>query len=229
MTADNPSRTYPRLTFTKPMPYGYVYLGMRIDPPRRTPFVRSSTKRRDVLQECKRQAHELDTLAEVVAVTVYEAVVIPPVKRSPRFDVIALVQTTSPEAIPAVQTTEAYKRLELHADLVMAARNVRRIGDVDHPRSEAFLFNHFTAADPERALGTLEEIAGWFIHQAGVAASALLQPTGEGAYAFVTHIRLPGGPIQFLLRLAKPSFWTFVVRRLNANQIGFAPVICTPV
>lgn len=158
MTVDNPSLTYPRATFSEPMPYGYVYLGMRIDPPARTPFVRNSTRRRDVLQECKRLARQLDALAEVVAVTVYEAVLIPPVKGSPKFDVIVLIQTTSPESITTVQTTEAYRRLD--ADFVMTARNLRRIGDIDHPRAGTFLFNHFTAADPERALRTWEDITG---------------------------------------------------------------------
>ena len=227
MTVDNPSLTYPRATFTKPMPYGYVYLGMRIDPPRHTPFVRNSTKRRHVLQECKRLARQLDALGEVVAATVYEAVVIPPVKGSPQFDVIVLIQTTSPESIATVQTTEAYQRLD--ADFVMTARNLRRIGNIDHPRSGTFLFNHFTAADPERALRTWEDITGWFTHKAGVADSALLQPTGKSPYVFVNHVRLPCGPIRFLLRFAKPSFRTFVATRLHANQIQNAPVICKPV
>jgi hypothetical protein len=209
------------------MPYGYVYIGMRIAPPGRSPVVRSSTKRRAVLQECKRLARQLGARAEVVAVTVYEAVVIPPVKGSPRFDVIVLIQTTSPEAIPTVQATEAYRRLD--ADFVMTARNLRRIGDIDHPRSGTFLFNHFTAADPERALRTWEDITGWFTRKAGVADSALLQPTGTSPYVFVNHVRLPCGPIRFLLRFAKPSFRTFVATRLRANQIGNAPVICKPV
>lgn len=227
MTVEDPSLTYPRATFTQPMPYGYIYLGMRIDPPRHTPFVRRSTRRHDVLQERKRLAHQLDGLAEVVAATVYEAVVIPPVKGSPRFDGIALIQTTSPEAIPAVQATQAYQRLD--PDFAMVARNLRRIGDVDHPRTGTFLFNHFTAADPERALRTWEDITGWFTHQAGVADSALLQPTGASPYVFVNHVRLPDGPIRFLLRFAKPSFRSFVATRLRANQVGNAPVICKPV
>jgi hypothetical protein len=227
MTVEDPSLTYPRATFTKPMPYGYIYLGLRIDPPRHTPFVRNSAKRRDVIQECKRLARQLDAFAEVVAATVYEAVVIPPVRGSPRFDVIVLIQTTSPEAIPTVQATEAYQRLD--ADFAMAARNLRRIGDVDQPRSGTFLFNHFTAADPERALRTWEDVAGWFTHEVGVADSALLQPTGTSPYVFVNHVRLPSGPIRFLLGFAKPSFRSFVATRLRANQVGNAPVICKPV
>jgi hypothetical protein len=224
MTVNGPGLEYPRATFSEPMPYGYLYLGMRIEPPSRVPFVRRSTKRSNVIRECKDLARELDDLAEVVAVTVYEAVVIPPIKGSPRFDVIVLIQTTSPETITTVETAEAYRRLD--ADLVMAARNVRRVGDIDHPRSGTFLFNHFTAADPERTLRTLEDVAGWFLHKAGVDDSALLRPTGEAPYVFVTHIRLPCSPIRFFLRFAKPSFRKSVSRRLRADQIGFAPVVC---
>jgi hypothetical protein len=227
MTADNASLTYPRATFTEPTPYGYLYLGMRVDPPRHLPFVRTSARRNEDLQECKRLAHELDALAEVVSVTVYQAVVIPPVKGSPKFDVLALVQTTSPETIPTVQEAKACRLMD--ADFAMPARNIRRIGNVDRTKSGFFLFNHFTAADPERALRTFDDIAGWFTHAAGANDAALLQPTGESPYVFVNHVLLPSGPIRFLLNFAKPSFRKFVASRLNANQIGNAPVICKPV
>lgn len=224
MIVDDPNVNDPRPAFTEPMPYGYIYLGMRIDPPGRVPFVRKSANRADVVQRCKRLARELDTLAEVVAVTVYEAVVIPPVKGSPRFDVLVLIQTTSPETITTVEAAEAYRRL--NPDFAMAARNIRRIGDTDRPRSGAFLFNHFTAPEPERALRTWEDISGWFIDKAGADNSALLQPIGEAPYVFVNHVRLPCGPIRFLLRLAKPSFRKFVAKNLTANQIGALPVFC---
>jgi hypothetical protein len=186
--------------------------------------VRSSTKRRHALERCRDLARQLETLPEVVAATVYQAVLIPPLEDSPRFDVLALIQTTSPEAIPKVEATEAYQQLD--ADFVMRARNVRRIGDVDSPRSGTFLFNHFSAADPERILQTLEHVAAWFISKAGVNDSALLQPTDAAAYAYVTHIRLPCGPIRFLLRFAKPSFRKDVTASLRANRIRIAPIIC---
>lgn len=227
MTTDGAVLEYPRATFTEPLPYGYLYAGKRVEPPGRLPFVRRSARRGKVLQEWTSLARELNAHADVVSVTVYEAVMIPPVPGSPRFDVLALIQTTSPETITTVQATEAYQRLA--ADFVMPARNVRRIGDTDHPSAGTFLFNHFTATDPERALQTWEDITGWFTHEAGVDNSALLQPTGEAPYAFVNHVRLPTGPGRFLLRFAKPSFRRFVATRLRANRIGNAPVICRPV
>jgi hypothetical protein len=226
MTSDDHT-LHPGAAFTEPAPYGYLYVGMRIDPPNRVPVVRRSAARTVALQDCRRLAGRLESLVEVVAVTVYEAVVIPPARDSPRFDVMVLIQTTSPESIPAVEAAEAFQHLK--ADFVMAARNTRRIGDIDRSEAGAFLFNHFTAADSERALRTWEDIAGWFTHRAGVEDSALLQPIGASPYVFVNHVRLPCSPVRFFLRLAKPSFRKAVSRRLTTNQIGFAAVVCRPV
>lgn len=214
-------------TFTTPTSYGYLYLGIRVDPPRRAPFVRRSAKRAEVLRECVAVAARLTALPEVVAATVYEAVLIPPVPDSPRFDVLVLVRTTSEETIPAVQASEAVR--SVRADLVMAARNLRRIGDTDHPDHGHFLFNHFTSADAERALATWEEVTRWFTDEAGVDNSTLLRPTGPAPYVFVNHVRLPCGPVRFLLRFTRPSFRRVVARRLAADGIGNAPVFCRPV
>lgn len=214
-------------TFTEPAPYGYLYVGMRIDPPRRLPFVRESAARAEVLQKCTSVARRLNTLAEVISVVVYEAVLIPPAKHGPRFDVMVLIRTTSPETITAVEAAEAYR--ELDADFVMAARNSRRIGDIDRSGTGAFLFNHFTATDAGRALRTWEDIAGWFTDKAAIDDSALLQPVRAAPYVFVNHVRLPGSPIRFSLRLLKPSFRRSVSKRLGANGMGFAAVLCRPV
>lgn len=227
MTTGDRSLRHRKATFTEPAPYGYLYVGMRIDPPRGMPFVGKSVTRAEVLTKCASVARRLNTLAEVVSVAVYEAVMIPPAKDSPRFDVMVLIQTTSAETITTVEAAEAYR--DLDADFVMAARNTRRIGDIDRSKAGAFLFNHFTATDPERALRTWEDIAGWFTHKAAVDDSALLQPIQEGPYVFVNHVRLPGSPIRFFLRLLKPSFRRSVSKSLSANQIGFAAVVCRPV
>ena len=70
---------YPKATFTELLPYGYIYAGMKVDPPSRAPFVRRSAKREDALIECKSLAQELEALGKVVRATVYQAVLIPPI------------------------------------------------------------------------------------------------------------------------------------------------------
>ena len=107
-------------------------------------------------------------------------------QRAPRFDVVVLVETLSPEEIAGVRFSEAFE--ELGADFVMGARNARRIGDTEEEAT--FLFNHFTAADPEGAVGAWEDLTGYTI-KTGVDNSTLLRPIGEAPYAFVNYAPAP--------------------------------------
>lgn len=219
---------YPKATFTESLPYGYIYAGMKVDPPSHAPFVRRSAKRDDALKECKALARQFETLGKVVKATVYEAVLIPPIEGIPRFDVILLIQTISPEAIMAVETSQPYERM--NADFVMAARNTRRIGDTEKTLSGTFLFNHFTAEDPVAAVEAWENLTGWYTSKTGVDNSTLLQPIGEAPYAFVNYVRLPHGPVRFLFdQFTKPSFYTFVRTTLRANDMVPLPLLCKPV
>jgi hypothetical protein len=228
MESANLNLKYPKATFAEPLPYGYIYVGMTVDPPSHAPFVRGSAKRDDALEQCKALARQLEALDEVVQATVYQAVLIPPIEGIPRFDVMVLIETTSPEAIAEVQASEPYERLD--ADFAMAARNTKRIGDTEKKRSGTFLFNHFTAEDPEGAVEAWESLTGWYTTKTGVDNSTLLQPIGEAPYAFVNYVRLPRGPVRFLLdQFTKPSFYTFVRATLRANDMVAMPVLCEPV
>jgi hypothetical protein len=228
MESANLNLKYPKATSAEPLPYGYIYVGITIDPPRHAPFVRGSARRDEALEECKTVARQLEALGEVVRATVYQAVIIPPIEGMPRFDVIVLIETTSPEEIAEVQNSEPYKRLD--DDFVMAARNTRRIGDTEKTLSGTFLFNHFTAEDPERAVEAWEGLTGWYTTKTGVDNSTLLQPIGEAPYAFVNYVRLPRGPVRFMLdQLTRPSFHTFVRTKLRANGMVALPLLCEAV
>ena len=228
MESANPDLKHPRAKFAEPLPYGYIYAGMTVDPPGRAPFVRGSARRDEALEKLKIVAGQLEALDEVLRATVYRAVLIPPIEGAPRFDVIVFLETTSPEEIDELRSSEPYRQLD--ADFVMAARNTRRIGDTEENMSGTFLFNHFTAEDPERALEAWESLTGWYITKTGVDNSTLLQPTGEAPYAFVNYVRLPRGPVRFMLdQLSRPSFHTFVRRKLRANGMVALPLLCEAV
>jgi hypothetical protein len=225
MESANPDLRHPTAKFAEPLPYGYIYAGMTVDPPGRAPFVRGSARRDEALEKLKIVAGQLEALDEVVRATVYRAVLIPPIEDAPRFDVTVLLKTTSPEEISGVQTSEPYRQLD--ADFVMGARNTRRIGDTEENLSGTFLFNHFTAEDPERALEAWESLTGWYTTKTGVDNSTLLQPIGEAPYAFVNYVRLPRGPVRFMLdQLIRPSFHTFVRTKLRANGMVALPLLC---
>ena len=228
MESANPDLNHPRAAFAEPLPYGYVYVGVTVHPPGRAPFVRRSAKREEALEKLKSVAGQLEALEEVVRATVYRAVLIPPIEGAPRFDVTVLLETTSPEEISGVRSSEAFERLG--ADFVMGARNSRRIGDTEENLSGTFLFNHFTAEDPERALEAWESLTGWYTTKTGVDNSTLLQPIGEAPYAFVNYVRLPRGPVRFMLdQLSRPSFYTFVRTKLRANGMVALPLLCQAV
>jgi hypothetical protein len=228
MESANPDLKHPQAAFAEPLPYGYVYVGITVGPPGRAPFVRRSAKREEALEKLKIVAGQLEALDEVVRATVYRAVLIPPIEGAPRFDVTVLLKTTSPEEIDGVRSSEAFERLG--ADFVMGARNTRRIGDTEENMSGTFLFNHFTAEDPERALEAWESLTGWYTTKTGVDNSTLLQPTGEAPYAFVNYVRLPRGPVRFMLdQLIRPSFHTLVRTKLRANGMVALPLLCEAV
>jgi hypothetical protein len=221
------SARYSPPRFTEPLHGEYLYAGWSVDPPRRAPIVRSSTRRTRVLDQCRALAHDAKAIDGVADAAVFQAVLIPPLEGLPRFDVILLLRATTPEVLARVRGLRPWR--QANAGFVMTARNIRRIGDTDRTRSATFLFNHFTADDPVGAVRVWEELAGWYTAKAGVDNSTLLQPTGEGPYALVNYVRLPHGATRFLLaQLSRPSFHTHVRRRLRDNGMVALPVLCKP-
>ncbi|NVI89503.1 hypothetical protein [Actinomadura sp. BRA 177] len=228
VTIRNPSTKYPRATLREPAPYGYVYVGATIDPPGRAPFVRRSARRDEVLAALKTHASRVEELGTVVKATVYRAVLMPPVPGAPRFDAVVLIETSAPEKIRDVQSSEEYGRLIEAAGetRVTTLRNVKRIGDVDKTRQGLFLFNHFTADDPEVAAKLWEHLAGWYAAETGLDNSTLLQPIGDAPYALVNHARWDHGLVRFAAhQFTKPSFLTFVRANLRANDTESMPVL----
>jgi hypothetical protein len=150
-----------------------------------------------------------------------------------RYDVIVLVETTSPGEVSAVEASERYTQLRKELDTgatrvhAMTARCVKCIADVDKTRPGLFLFNYFVAEDVEVALKVWDHLAGWFMTETGLDNSTLLQPVGDGEYSFVNHARWDYGVPGLALRMfTKPSFRTFVQANMNANRMGSMPILC---
>lgn len=212
-----------RTVFLEPHPYGYVYVGARVAPPARGPFVRRDEERERTLAMFRVLADELEELPSVVATTVYEAVLMPPLEGGPGYDVVLLVTVASPDDLADVLDSDAYRRLD--GELLMTARNTRRIGETGDDPSATYLLNHFTAPDPERAVEVWEELAHWYVDRVGVDNSTLLQPLEEAPYALVNHVRLPGGPVRFLVaQITRPSFFGRIRTALREGRMRALPV-----
>jgi len=243
----NPDPRYVPAPLMEPATSGYIHLAAEVRPPARPgPILFRGRAKSELLAQLDALARALERESGVEKVTTYEAVGFPPFTRFPyvkeraeeirlpRFDVVVLVETTSPADVRDVQGTAAYRQLletllahsrRVH---VVAARNAKRIGDVDRDRQGLFLFNYFVADDKELALRLFDHLAGWYEVETGLDNSTLLVPLeGERSdYLAINHARWDQSLPRFLSRqLLKKSFRTFVQANLAANRVGSMPVL----
>ncbi|RKS08809.1 hypothetical protein DFP74_4531 [Nocardiopsis sp. Huas11] len=189
--------------------------------------MRASSERDDAIEACKESARALADRPDVLRARVFEAVLMPPLKGAPRFDVTMLVETGSPAVLDAVRAAADFDALG--ADLVMPAVNPARIGDTEDPADGVYLFNHFVAEDGDAGVRVWEDLAGWYTVKTGVDNSLPLRAVGPSPFAFVNYARLPGGAAAFLVtQLARPGFHRFVRRRLRENGMTALPVLYRP-
>jgi hypothetical protein len=236
-----PSDKFSRATLVDPPSSGYIHLAAAVEPPSgRAPFTRTSEKKTQLLERLKSMAQDLADSEDVDKVTVYDAVVVPPPAgyarrhgvHHARYDVVVLIETTSPQVIGQVQETETYRTLhdammaastDLH---VMAARCTKSLGDVDKSRPGLFLFNYFVAEDVDVALELWEHLAGWYVKQTKLTNSTLLQPIDKSDYVFVNHARWDYGIPRLLLnQVTKPSFRSYVLTNMLVNRTGAMPLL----
>ena len=240
-TIVNAKPRYRPPTLVDPPGFGYLLLSAEVEPPTGPrPFPGSSDKKTALLGRLKSAAADLAQVDAVERATVYRTVLAPPptgyarkVEHPARYDVIVLVETTSPDNLTALQAAQAYTQLrkELDTDATrvdtMPARCVKCIADVDKSRPGLFLFNYFVADDVDAALKLWDHLAGWFMTETGLDNSTLLQPSAESEYAFVNHARWDYGVPRLALRMfTKPSFRSFVQANMNENRMGSMPILC---
>ena len=221
-TIVNAKPRYRPPTLVDPPGFGYLLLSADVEPPTgNRPFPGSSDARTALLGRLKSAAAELTQVDAVERATVYRTVLAPPpagyarnVEQPARYDVIVLVEATSPGELDGVQANDAYTQLRKELDSAatrvdtMPATCVKCIADVDKSRPGLFLFNYFVADD-------------------AIDNSTLLEPTGDGEYAFVNHARWDFGVPGLALRMfTKPSFRSFVQANLNENRVGSMPILC---
>jgi hypothetical protein len=237
----NPKPKYQKVTLIQPPPLGYIHVAAAVDPPRgRTPFPGRSLQKAALLTQLQSLARQLERLGTVQRATVFRAILVAPpagyarqqATHVARYDVVVLIETTSPEVLGEVQAAEPNKLLvqavtEAATDVhVMTARCPKRVRDVDKTRQGLFLFNYFVADDAGVALQLWDYLAGWYAAETGLDNSTLLEPLGDADYVFVNHARWDHSLPRFLLRqLTKPSFRTYMLANLQANRTGAMPIL----
>jgi hypothetical protein len=243
----NAEPRYAPVTLVEPATRGYIHVAAEVRP-RRLPFQQGLPAGREkvaLLGRLTELARQLERLEAVETVTVYDALAIAPARsgylrerrdliRVARFDLVVLVETTSVAAIRDVQATDQYaalvEELQLHAKRlhVMAARNAKRIGDVDTSRDGLFLFNYFVADDAGVLLQLWDYLAGWYAAETGLDNSTLLVPLeGEHSdYLAINHARWDESLPRFLWQqVSTQSFRTYMLANIEVNRVGAMPAL----
>jgi hypothetical protein len=241
----NPDPRYSKVHLIEPAPLGYLHLAADVQAPHRPgPVLRRGRPKLQLLGVLKWQARQLAQLDTVERATVYDALAFTPpggyVKGRPAplplawFDVVVLVETTSPGAASEVRAAPPYQALvEALAEQArrihhIAARNVRRVGDVDKTRPGLFLFNYFAGDDPGLAVELWDYLAGWYEAETGLDNSTLLAPLeGEKSdYVMINHARWDHNLAMFMARqLPKKTFRSYMLANLAAHHLAAMPVL----
>jgi hypothetical protein len=243
LTIVNADPRYAAVKLIEPTTLGYIHIAAEVAP-RRLPFLPHRHEKSALLRKLKELAHGLEQLDAVERVTVFDAVAFAPPSayvqehrdavHVAHFDIVVLIETTEPSATHDVQNTPAYQALvdalssnakQMH---IIAARNVKHIGDVDRARKGLFLFNYFVGDDPQVTLELWDYLADWYEVETGLATSVLLAPleNEHSDYHIINYAQWEERLPRVLWRqLSKKSFRTYMLANLAANRVGAMAVL----
>jgi hypothetical protein len=233
---------FAKATLVEPPPYGYLLLSAAVEPPaaKGPPRPGRSRAKRALLAELAGQAARLAGQETVRRATVYRAVIVPPAQgyardyapRVARYDVVVLIEAVSPDVLPSLERTDAYRILldaltnaarDTHT---LRARCTKSLGDVPKDRSGLYLFNYFAAEDATVAGELWEYLAGWYERNTGLDNSTLLEPLEADDFVFVNRARWNQSlPKVMLDQFRRPSFRSYVLGNLLANRTGSMPIL----
>ncbi len=240
----NQDPRYGKAHLIEPAPLGYLHLAADVEAAHWPgPVLRRSRDKQQLFGALKWQARQLAQMEAVETVTVYDALAFVPsvgdatsrsALRPAWFDVVILVETVSPEAASEVRATPGYQ--ELAGSLTerarrvhqIAARNVRRVGDVDKTKPGPLVFNYLAGDDPDLAVELWEYLSGWFAAETGLDSATLLAPLeGEQSdYVLINYARLDDSLPMFAARqLPKKTLRSYLLANLKANHLAAMPVL----
>lgn len=224
-----------------PTDRGYLILAATVD--RRLPFLPASRPKKALLAALSEDVAEVALLPGVTQANVFDSRLVAPGMghellraRSvtpARFDIVVLIETTDTTTAQTLRDVDVYRRMgeRLTAAATrtyeMAARNVRRIADVDHGQPSVFLFNFFYADDAERLISVWENTAGWFVAKTSLPDSTVFEPlAGEPReYGIVNHASWPHFRTFLPHLILRPSFRRFVLAMFAANGVAAQPIL----
>lgn len=230
-----------RVSLTAPVGSGFIHLAVELDRARHGWFARART--RALVNAWKSFCERLRCDPGVNDARVFRRLLSPPGRSKGlpvfggaqrlRYDVVILIETDSVDDAQRLVQSARFHELEasvrasaMRSDRTIA-RNVKRIGPVDHTRQGVFLFNYFFAEDTAQNLAVWEYTAGWFERETELHNSTVLLPLAgsEAPYTLVNHCRWDRLTQILPALLFKRSFRTFVLRAFRANRTTPTPIL----
>lgn len=219
----------PKARLQEPSGSGYILLAGTIE--RFGRFARATAARKAALAQAALRAQQIMGLSGVRRVQSFRAALAPAdapaAGPAPRYDVVLLVETASPQvaawlvrAAPVAALQEDWRRAGGEV-LCFAAASARRIAEPPDDPHAVYLFNFFTGPDSETLLEAWEQTAGWFMEETDLDNSLLLQPLPEtpAPFGIVNHASWPAF-LTFLPALFfKSSFKRYVLETFRINGI----------
>ena len=234
---------FPKVHLEPPNASGYFLLALEVDA--KAPlFLTESKKKKKLLQEAKELLRTIEKISYVSDVAIFKARFIPPGQgefikkrldkvRIAKYDVVILIETEQYSHLDRlkkeVHIIQLENRVAEHSNFVhkTTAKNIRKMGDVDHTRQGVFLFNYFYADSIKQNLKIWEYTAGWFEDQTSLNNSTLLrtQEDDNRLYTVINHCRWDRLSDVLPSLIFKRTFKTYVLANFEANNTGPMPTL----
>jgi hypothetical protein len=243
ITVVGPADVFPKVTLVPPLPSVFIIVALEIDHRLPIAYFWESRRKKAAIGALKGAAKSLSAMDGVLDATVFKTWIAPPgrgeyLKQRPevaiaRYDLVLLLELENADTARAVRASDDWAAILDAAaklarkSLVLSAKNVRRMGSVDHSRDGVFLFNYFYADNLAQNLAIWEYTAGWFQDQTGLDNSTLLVPDADQGsdYMVINHCRWDRARDILPSLIFKKSFKQFVLANFNANRVAPIPIL----
>lgn len=234
---------FPKVHLQPPNTFGYLLLALEVDA-KGPLFITESRKKKELLKDAKKLLKSIGEINYVEDVTIFKARFIPPGKGAflkkradkihmAKYDVVVLIETDAYSDMDRLKEEVAFIQLEklaiknsnhLHK---ATAKNIRKMGDVDHDKQGVFLFNFFYADHVDQNLKIWEYTAGWFEHETKLDNSTLLRTQEDDSrlYSVINHCRWDKLSDILPSLIFKSTFKSYVLANFEANNTAPMPIL----
>ena len=240
----NKDDKFPRVSLIAPNHSFYLLIAAEIDRSAFPFFLRTSDRKKSLIENARRWCQLLKNEEAVVSADVFKATLIPPGKgkllkerfgkaRLPKYDFVILIELYTAEKLNETLATDDYRRIEAYirenstSVHIITATNIKRIGDVNHEKPSVFLFNYFYADDLTQNIAVWEYTAGWFQQETGLDNSTVLLPcdSKSSQYKIINHCRWNRMWNILPSLIFKKSFRNYVLDNFYANKVAAMPIL----